>query len=82
MNRLENEVVLVTASTMGIGRAIATAAASEGASVVVTDRGVEKGEAVVDEIAAAGGEAMYAVDVPQRVRRWVDQLEEFERGDG
>jgi NAD(P)-dependent dehydrogenase (short-subunit alcohol dehydrogenase family) len=59
VNRLENKVVLVTGSTMGIGRTIATTAASEGAAVVVTGRTVEKGEAVVREIKDAGGEAMY-----------------------
>jgi len=59
LNRLEKKVVLVTGSTQGIGRQIATAVATEGACVVVTGRNEEKGHAVVADIAGAGGEAMY-----------------------
>ena len=64
MGRLNEKVVLVVGSTMGIGQAIAACAAAEGARVVVSGRSEDKGRAVVDEIAAAGGEAVYArVDV-------------------
>src|SRR5947208_2673816 len=68
VKRLAGKVVLVTGSTMGIGRRIATMAAEEGAGVVVTGRTRDKGEAVVDEIAAAGGDAIYAqMDVTEPV---------------
>lgn len=59
MNRLADKVVLVTGSTMGIGRQIAVTAAAEGAAVVVTGRTAEKGEAVTVGIRDEGGEAMY-----------------------
>ncbi|MFI9787675.1 SDR family NAD(P)-dependent oxidoreductase [Kitasatospora sp. NPDC051984] len=46
---------LVTGSTSGIGRSIATALAREGATVVVTGRHQEGGAAVVHTIRTAGG---------------------------
>jgi NAD(P)-dependent dehydrogenase (short-subunit alcohol dehydrogenase family) len=59
VNRLEKKVVLVTGSTMGIGRAIAKAVSAEGASVVVTGRTEDMGRSAVREIGEAGGEGMY-----------------------
>ena len=44
--RLIGEVAIVTGSTSGIGRVIAARFAEEGASVLVTGRSVERGEAV------------------------------------
>jgi|SRR5581483_3599958 3-oxoacyl-[acyl-carrier protein] reductase len=56
---LENDVVLITGSTRGIGRAIADRCAAEGAGVVVTGRTREQGEQAVAEITAAGGRAIF-----------------------
>ena len=59
VKRLNEKVVLVTGSTMGIGQTIAVAAAAAGASVVVTGRTEIKGEAVAAGIKESGGEAIY-----------------------
>src|SRR3978361_2411057 len=68
MGLVDGRVVIVTGSGGGIGRAHALAFAAEGARVVVNDIGVgldgspagggSAAQSVVDEIAAAGGEAV------------------------
>jgi NAD(P)-dependent dehydrogenase (short-subunit alcohol dehydrogenase family) len=57
--RMAGKVVLVTGSTRGIGRAIATRCAAEGAAVVLTGRTETTGHAVQEEIRSAGGDAIY-----------------------
>ncbi|CAM5349843.1 SDR family oxidoreductase [Streptomyces aurantiogriseus] len=70
-NFLTGKAVAVTGAGRGIGRAVALAAAAEGARVVVNDHGVsvdgasptsEVAEAVVKEIEAVGGEAVAVAD--------------------
>ncbi|MGH3494456.1 MAG: SDR family NAD(P)-dependent oxidoreductase [Sciscionella sp.] len=55
---LENAVVLVTGSAQGIGRAIAVAAAKQGAKVVVNSRSKANLDDVIDEIASSGGKVL------------------------
>lgn len=57
--KLQDKVAIVTGSTSGMGRATAKLFAKEGAKVVVTGRNEARAKAVVDDIKAAGGEAMY-----------------------
>ena len=70
-NVLDGKVVLVTGAGGGIGRAIAIAMAASGAKVVVNDigasltgdaTGLNPGQQVVEEIRAAGGEAVHNGD--------------------
>ena len=55
--RLDGRRILVTGASMGIGRAIARAAAASGAEVVLAARRRPGLEEVAAEIAAAGGQA-------------------------
>ncbi len=58
MGRLADKVLLVTGGSRGIGKAIALAAAKEGATVAVNYRsGADEAQAVVKEIEAGGGRA-------------------------
>lgn len=59
--KLENKVAIVTGATSGMGRATAVLFAKEGAKVVVTGRNEARAKEVVDEIKAAGGEAIYVL---------------------
>ncbi|MFE6686691.1 SDR family oxidoreductase [Streptomyces sp. NPDC057743] len=94
-NFLAGKVVAVTGAGRGIGRAVALAAAAEGAKVVVNDYGVaigggepssEVAAAVVKEITAAGGSAVAVADDVSTMaggQRIVDTaLAEYGRIDG
>lgn len=58
MESLAGRAGIVTAAASGMGRAGAIRFAAEGASVAVVDRDAEGARAVVDEITAAGGDAV------------------------
>jgi NAD(P)-dependent dehydrogenase (short-subunit alcohol dehydrogenase family) len=55
--RLEGKVAIVTGAASGMGQAIATRYAEEGAKVVVSDINLEGAETVAEEIKAKGGTA-------------------------
>ena len=75
--RLAGRTALVTGSTGGLGVAIATALADEGALVIVSGRDKQRGDAVVADIRSAGGEADFvAADIgagEAEVRRLAEQ---------
>lgn len=62
MKRLENKVAIITGSGAGIGKAIATRYAEEGAKIVIADFNEEALQTTVEELKSAGHEAI-GVDV-------------------
>jgi NAD(P)-dependent dehydrogenase (short-subunit alcohol dehydrogenase family) len=92
---LQGKVVAVTGGGGGIGRAVALAAAEEGAKILVGDYGVgmagedpssDVADAVVAEIAQAGGEAIAVADDISKMesgeRLVATALDKYSRIDG
>jgi NAD(P)-dependent dehydrogenase (short-subunit alcohol dehydrogenase family) len=67
--RLRDRVALVTGGASGIGRATARLLAQEGAAITIADLDASGGQAVVQEIVAGGGQALF---VPCDVSRASD----------
>jgi len=67
---LQHRVALVTGGASGIGRAAAVAFAREGARVAIADINPDHGHEAVEQIAQAGGEALF---IPTDVRS-ADQI--------
>lgn len=61
MGKLDGKVAIITGATSGMGRDSAKLFAAEGAKVVITGRNEERAKAVVDDIKAEGGEAIYVI---------------------
>lgn len=58
MSSCKDRVVIITGAGGGLGRAYAKSFAEEGAKVVVNDIRLDAAQAVVDDIVAAGGDAL------------------------
>ena len=56
---LDGKIVLVSGGTQGVGAAVARAAAAEGATVAITGRRPEPGEALAATLRAGGTRAMF-----------------------
>jgi len=77
MGRLEGRVAIVTGSGRGIGKAIATRFAQEGAKVALVDRMRETVESAAEEIARQGGKAVALladVSLSEDVDRFVREV--------
>jgi NAD(P)-dependent dehydrogenase (short-subunit alcohol dehydrogenase family) len=83
--RLEGKVALVTGGASGLGAESGRRMAREGAAVVLTDLAEDTGRAVADEIAAAGGTALFLRHDVTDEAAWVDVVarttERFKRID-
>jgi NAD(P)-dependent dehydrogenase (short-subunit alcohol dehydrogenase family) len=60
-NRLINKTAIISGGATGMGGAASKLFAAEGARVAIIDRNAEASAAMVAEIKAAGGQAMFAV---------------------
>jgi 3-oxoacyl-[acyl-carrier protein] reductase len=67
MKRLAEKVAIVTGGSRGIGKAITTRLAAEGAAVAVLSRGAGAADAVVEGLAASGARALF---VKADITRW------------
>jgi 3-oxoacyl-[acyl-carrier protein] reductase len=83
--RLDGKVALITGASKGIGKSIAKVYAEAGADVVIADRDRNAGEAVADEVRAAGRKALYLqidVTIREQITKMVeDTLKTFGRID-
>ncbi len=74
--RLAEKVALITGGNSGIGKATCLLFAREGAKVAVSGRNESRGQEVVKEIVAAGGEAVFIrtdVRLAEDCRRTVEE---------
>ena len=82
---LDGKVVLISGGTQGLGAAIATAAARNGADIAVTGRRQDVGEKFVAGLAETGARAHYvaadAADVEQSIAAVAETVEHFGRVD-
>lgn len=73
--RVDGKVALVTGGASGLGAESCRRLAREGAKVVLTDLSAEAGQAVADEIAAAGGTALFLSQDVTDQARWGEVVE-------
>lgn len=79
--RLKDKVVVVTASTRGIGLAIVKACAAEGARVYLAARNPERAQGVIDEITVRGEFVGYVFNdatQPESFHTMIDEVVEKE----
>ncbi|PZQ64753.1 MAG: short-chain dehydrogenase [Phenylobacterium zucineum] len=74
--RVAGKVALVTGGASGLGAESARRLAREGARVVLTDLAAERGQAIADEVLAAGGEALFLAHDVTDEARWRQVIED------
>jgi len=79
--RLENKVVLVTASTRGIGLSIIKKIADEGATVYMAVRNLEKADKIINEIRAKGSVKKVYYDAYKK-ETYISMIDEVVENEG
>ncbi len=82
MGRVAGKVVIVTGAASGLGRADAEHLAREGAHLVLTDIDEEKGNALTDELTAAGHTALFMKQDVSDEGRWQEVIDATEKAYG
>ncbi|MEJ8814632.1 SDR family oxidoreductase [Variovorax ureilyticus] len=77
-----DKVAIVTGAARGIGAAIATALAREGANVILTDVLIEEGEAMADQLRSMGYRARFTPLDVSDYEAWLRVVAEAEELDG
>lgn len=80
--RLKGKVVLITASTRGIGLATVKACAKEGATVYMAARNLELAKSVADELNAEGGNVKYVYNDATKEETFSTMVEEVVEKEG
>ncbi len=80
--RLKDKVVLVTASTRGIGLAIVRACAREGATVYMAARNADRASSEIAQLAAAGFHAHWVYHDAKKPETYPDMVEKVLRHAG
>jgi NAD(P)-dependent dehydrogenase (short-subunit alcohol dehydrogenase family) len=79
VGQVQGKVAIVTGGASGIGAACAATLAHEGAKVVVTDLDDVRGQALVESIASAGGEAVFLHQDVSLEESWPGVIEAAEQ---
>ena len=73
--RVAGKVALVSGGASGLGAETGRRLAREGAKVMLTDLAADRGQAVADEILAAGGQAAFLAHDVTDEARWVEVID-------
>ena len=80
--RLKDKVILITASTRGIGYACVEACAKEGAIVYMAARDPERGQAAAKELCAAGGRVKFVYNDAAKPETFTSMVDEVVKDAG
>src|SRR5437667_6887902 len=79
MGQVDGKVAIVTGGASGIGAACAATLAREGAKLIITDLVDPGGQALMEKIGGAGGEAIYLHQDVSVEEDWPPVIETVER---